>query len=116
MCPAEDGAGQAASAGYKNLFGDYFQFGDDERVLRVYLDQNKWVDLARAGTGHRLGARFADALAMAGAGVAAGTVSFPLDMYRYWETSKRATTPQRSRRCDARAVPAAHDGPPIRRP
>lgn len=58
-------------------------------MLRVYLDQNKWVDLARAATGHRLGARFEDALAMARAGVAAGTVSFPLDMYRYWETSKR---------------------------
>ena len=62
---------------------------DDEPVLRVYLDQNKWVDLARAATGHRLGARFEDALAVARAGVAAGTVSFPLDMYRYWETGKR---------------------------
>lgn len=62
---------------------------DHGGVLRIYLDQNKWVDLARAATGHPLGARFADALAMARAGVAADTVSFPLDMYRYWETGKR---------------------------
>ena len=69
---------------------------DDERVLRVYLDQNKWVDLARAATGHQLGARFEDALAMARAGVAAGSVSFPLDMYRYWETSKRGNDRSRN--------------------
>ncbi|WP_147794792.1 hypothetical protein [Cellulomonas sp. Y8] len=58
-------------------------------MLRVYLDQNKWVDLARAAAGHPRGGQFADALTLARAGVAAGTVSFPLDMYRYWETSKR---------------------------
>lgn len=58
-------------------------------VLRIYLDQNKWVDLARAATGHPRGERFADALAICRAGVACGTVSFPLDMYRYWETGKR---------------------------
>lgn len=58
-------------------------------MLRIYLDQNKWVDLARAATGHPRGRQFADALTLARAGVAAGTVSFPLDMYRYWETSKR---------------------------
>ena len=62
---------------------------EDEQVLRVYLDQNKWVDLARAAIGHPRGGQFADALTLARAGVAAGTVSFPLDMYRYWETSKR---------------------------
>lgn len=61
-------------------------------MLRVYLDQNKWVDLARAATGHCLGGRFAGALAMARAGVASGTVSFPLDMCRYWETGKRGDT------------------------
>lgn len=64
--------------------------GDDGYVLRVYLDQNKWVDLARAATGHALGTRFEDALVMARASVASGAVSLPLDMYRYWETSKRS--------------------------
>lgn len=58
-------------------------------MLRIYLDQNKWVDLARAATGHKDGGKFADALTLARASVAARTVSFPLDMYRYWETSKR---------------------------
>jgi len=47
-------------------------------MLRVYLDQNKWVDLARAATGHRDGVRFVDALAMCRASAAAGAASFPL--------------------------------------
>jgi hypothetical protein len=65
-------------------------------VLRVYLDQNKWVDLARAATGHRLGERFQDALQLCRAGVQAGVVSFPLDMYRYWETAKRGNDRSRN--------------------
>jgi len=72
------------------------QTGDDGLVLRVYLDQNKWVDLARAATGHRLGKRFERALAMCRAGAAAGNVFFPLDMYRYWETGKRADSRSRN--------------------
>ncbi len=59
-------------------------------MLRVYLDQNKWIDLARAATGHRHGARFVGALASAQAAVASGTASFPLDIYRYLETARRA--------------------------
>lgn len=59
-------------------------------MLRVYLDQNKWVDLARAATGHRLGERFVDALAAARAAIATGTASFPIDIYRYLETGKRS--------------------------
>ena len=59
-------------------------------MLRVYLDQNKWIDLARAATGHRDGARFVGALASAQADVASGTASFPLDIYRYLETARRA--------------------------
>ena len=58
-------------------------------MLRVYLDQNKWLDLARAATGHRLGARYIDALAAARAAAASGTASFPIDIYRYLETGKR---------------------------
>lgn len=65
-------------------------------VLRVYLDQNKWIDLARAATGHPLGARFVDALVAARAAVAAEEASFPLDLYRYQETGKRRD--DRSRR------------------
>ncbi|WP_341998898.1 hypothetical protein MRBLWH7_000529 [Microbacterium sp. LWH7-1.2] len=64
-------------------------------MLRVYLDQNKWIDLARAATGHSSGARYVDALNAARAAAAAGTASFPLDMFRYAETGKRAN--ERSR-------------------
>jgi len=59
-------------------------------MLRVYLDQNKWIDLARAATGHPAGARYVEVLEAARAAVAAGTASFPLDMFRYAETSKRS--------------------------
>lgn len=59
-------------------------------MLRVYLDQNKWVDLARAATGHPLGERFRDALDVCRAAARSGAASFPLDMYRYWETGKRS--------------------------
>jgi len=65
-------------------------------VLRIYLDQNKWIDLARAATGHPLGERFGNALALARVGVASGVVSFPLDMYRYWETGKRSNSRSRN--------------------
>lgn len=59
-------------------------------MLRVYLDQNKWIDLARAAIGHRHGAQFVGALTSARAAVASGTASFPLDIYRYLETARRA--------------------------
>ena len=65
-------------------------------MLRIYLDQNKWVDLACAATGHPKGDRFADALTICRAGVASGTVSFPLDIYRYWETGKRGNDRSRN--------------------
>jgi len=55
----------------------------------VYLDQNKWIDLARAAKGEVAGARFRDVLDLARASVAAGIVSFPLDISRYMETAKR---------------------------
>ncbi|ROQ54841.1 hypothetical protein EDF36_3311 [Rathayibacter sp. PhB152] len=58
-------------------------------MLRIYLDQNKWVDLARAATGHRLGVQFVDALSEARAAVTSGRATFPLDMYRYVETGRR---------------------------
>jgi hypothetical protein len=58
-------------------------------VLRVYLDQNKWLDLAWAAKGDPRGDRYADVLAAARACVEAGAVSFPLNVSRYIETSKR---------------------------
>jgi len=58
-------------------------------VLRVYLDQNKWVDLARAATVNPDGEKFVEALELCRAAAGTGAASFPLDMYRYAETSKR---------------------------
>lgn len=65
-------------------------------MLRVYLDQNKWIDLARAATGHPGGARYTEALDAARAAVAAGRASFPLDMIRYVETGKRSNDRSRN--------------------
>lgn len=69
-------------------------------MLRVYLDQNKWIDLARAATGHPGGDRFRDALDVCRAAAASGTVSFPLDIYRYWETAKRSDDVSRNQLVD----------------
>ncbi len=59
-------------------------------MLRVYLDQNKWIDLARAATGHKHGERFIEALTAVRAASASSAASFPLDIYRHLETVKRA--------------------------
>lgn len=69
-------------------------------MLRVYLDQNKWIDLARAATGNPKGERFRDALDMCRAASAAREASFPLDIYRYWETTKRADDMSRNQLVD----------------
>ncbi len=58
-------------------------------MLRVWLDQNKWIDLARAAKGDPQGTRYADALDVARACADAGAASFPLDAGRYMETAKR---------------------------
>lgn len=61
---------------------------DDQPVLRVYLDQNKWIELSRSRKGG-----FTDDLAdvwhLAAAGVDRGFVSFPLSAIHYYETTKR---------------------------
>lgn len=41
-------------------------------MLRVYLDQNKGIDLARAATGHPAGARYTEALDTARTAVGGG--------------------------------------------
>ncbi|MEF9411941.1 hypothetical protein V4F30_24900 [Rhodococcus sp. IITD102] len=69
-------------------------------MLRVYLDQNKWIDLARAATGNPKGERFRDALDMCRAASASKRASFPLDIYRYWETTKRADDASRNQLVD----------------
>lgn len=69
-------------------------------MLRVYLDQNKWIDLARAATGHTHGDRFAEALDVARDASSSGAASFPLDIYRYLETGKRANNQSRTALAD----------------
>lgn len=57
-------------------------------MLRIYLDQNKWVDLARSRK-----SGFTDELGevwhLANASVEAGLASFPLSAVHYYETNKR---------------------------
>lgn len=47
-------------------------------MLTVYLDQNKWIDLARAESGHPQGARFIETLAVLKAAADEGRARFPL--------------------------------------
>lgn len=56
---------------------------------RVYLDQNKWVDLASAEKGLAKGKRFEDALLLLRAMVDQGDVSLPLSATHYMETHNR---------------------------
>jgi len=69
-------------------------------MLRVYLDQNKWIDLARAASGHGKGTPFIDALDAGRAAVESGWASFPLDFYRYAETGKHSNAEARIRLAD----------------
>ncbi len=63
--------------------------------LRVYLDQNKWIDLARAATGHRDGARYVDVLEIARHGARAGLAAFPLSGVHYMETLRTRSARRR---------------------
>lgn len=63
--------------------------------LRVYLDQNKWIDLARAATGRRDGRRFAAVLEIARYGSKAGLAAFPLSSTHYTETLRTRSSRRR---------------------
>jgi hypothetical protein len=58
-------------------------------VKRIYLDQNKWIDLARAVNGADGGERFEDARLILTAGVSSGDLSLPLSSAHYMETQNR---------------------------
>jgi hypothetical protein len=58
-------------------------------VKRLYLDQNKWIDLARAVNGAEGGERFEDARLILAAGVSSGDLSMPLSSAQYIETQNR---------------------------
>jgi hypothetical protein len=58
-------------------------------MKRVYLDQNKWIDLMRAKHGQKGSERFDEALLIARVGVDRGLVSFPLSDIHYMEVAQR---------------------------
>jgi hypothetical protein len=64
-------------------------------MLRVYLDQNKWIDLARAIHGKPAGLPFTSVATVICAAVDHGRVSFPLSAAHQIETWKRRKATQR---------------------
>lgn len=59
-------------------------------MLRIYLDQAKWIDFARCRLGRRDGQRYQDAFAIATEAVRLGRASFVLSSAHYFETHRRA--------------------------
>jgi hypothetical protein len=55
----------------------------------IYLDQMKWIDLARAATGHPLGVDYVGCLEVFQRAVDDGRARFPLSAAHYYETSKQ---------------------------
>jgi hypothetical protein len=70
-------------------------------VVTVYLDQAKWIDLARALHGRADGARFRDALDVARHSVRMGLVQFPLSTGHYIETWRIGDDGRRARLAQA---------------
>jgi hypothetical protein len=64
-------------------------------MLRVYLDQNKWIDLGRAINGNPEGAPFKQVAVAIGTAVDHGQASFPLSAAHAFETAKRRNAVQR---------------------
>lgn len=58
-------------------------------MRRVYLDQNKWIDVARADHDRPGSERFSDALVFLRAAVESQRVSLPLSSAHYMETANR---------------------------
>lgn len=58
-------------------------------MKRVYLDQNKWIDLAAAEHGSKRGESYRDTHLLLRATVEAGDVSLPLSSAHYIETANR---------------------------
>lgn len=64
-------------------------------MLRVYLDQAKWIDFTKCRLGRDDGQRYQDALAVATEAVRLGNASFVLSSAHYFETHRRASWPSR---------------------
>lgn len=70
-------------------------------MVTVYLDQAKWIDLARALHGRADGERFRDALDVARHSVRMGLVEFPLSTGHYIETWRIGADGRRARLAQA---------------
>jgi hypothetical protein len=57
-------------------------------MRRVYLDENKWIDLARAVSGHPQGEKFQTVAMMVAAAVSRAEASFRLSAGHMFETWK----------------------------
>lgn len=65
-------------------------------MQRVYLDQNKWIDLTRAQAGRKEEAHLVEVLEAAQEAVRAGDASFPLSAQHYYETQRRGDRESRA--------------------
>lgn len=66
-------------------------------MVSVYLDQNKWIDIARAMHGRADGEQYRIALDVAQQSVSMGLVRFPLSMAHYIETWRQSDAARRGR-------------------
>lgn len=65
-------------------------------MLFIYLDQNKWIDLAKAASGRPDGSPYSEILKKAQQGVRDGRVCFPLSSVHMIETAKSPRQDQRT--------------------
>jgi hypothetical protein len=68
-----------------------------DRMLTVYLDQAKWIDLSSARVGRANGARFMGALDVARQALSMGLAEFPLSGAHYIETWRASNNDRRRR-------------------
>jgi hypothetical protein len=66
-------------------------------LVTIYLDQNKWIELARAFNGRHDGEQFKETLNLAFMSVDAGRAKFPLSSAHYMEVSKDGNAERRRR-------------------
>lgn len=64
-------------------------------MLRIYLDQAKWIDLSKFRVGHRQGGKFQDVYDIAMEAAKQGRASFVLSSAHYLETQSRADAQSR---------------------
>ncbi len=69
-------------------------------MLHIYFDQFAWIGLSRAAHNRPEGAKYVHALAMCRAAKQHGVASFPIDLYRYFETQKNHNDGSRNRLVD----------------